>query len=103
MMAGSSIEGSPESGWIVCGPGPGMAKSIVSRPGKLFAAMIAWRSDPGPSSSVFATVNVESRIRSSNRWATRQRDRRRAVRLGRPRDMKSLMGVILESQSVCFP
>ena len=103
MIAGSSIEGSPESGMIVYGPGPGMAKSIVSSPGRLFAAMIAWRSDPGPPSSVFATVNVESSVRSSNRSAMRQRARRRADRPGRAREMKFLMAVVLGRDSGCFP
>ena len=35
MIAGSSIDGRPESGMIVYGPGPGMAKSIVSSPGQI--------------------------------------------------------------------
>ena len=80
MIVGSSMDGRPESGMIVCGPGPGMAKSIVSSPARLFAAMIACRSDPAPPSFILDTVKVDSIMRSSNRSARRQWDRRRANR-----------------------
>ena len=103
MITGSSIEGRPESGWIVNGPAPGMAKSILSSPAKSFAAMIACRSDPGPPSSVLDTVNVESSVRSSNRSAIRRRARRRADRPGRAREMECFMGVVLRRDSGCIP
>ena len=58
MVIGVAMIGSSESGVIVCTPAPGMAKAIVSGPGLALASSIAWRSEPGPVSSVFVTVKV---------------------------------------------
>ena len=54
---------------------PSTLKSIVSGPGCWLAAMIAWRSDPGPASAVLLTRNVESKVRSSIH-STRGRSRK---------------------------
>src|SRR4051794_32352828 len=58
MNTGSVTSGSGDRGWIVCGAGPGMAKSTTSAPGFKFACVIASRREPGPASSVFVTVNA---------------------------------------------
>jgi hypothetical protein len=44
------------TGWIVCGPGPGMLKWISSNPAWVWESRIAWRSEPSPESFVFVTV-----------------------------------------------
>ena len=45
-------------GWIVCAPGPGMLKAMVSVPKLAFASKIAWRKLPEPESAVVVTVKV---------------------------------------------
>src|SRR5208283_5163647 len=91
MTTGTVIEGSGETGLIVCTPGPGMLKSIVSAPevglAVALASMIAWRSEPGPLSALLVTVNVASSTRSSTsskeRLTGRFRSRLRIRRLTR--------------------
>jgi hypothetical protein len=50
--------GSRDKGVIVWTPAPGMLKRDGVRPALASASRIAWRSEPGPSSSVLVTVNV---------------------------------------------
>src|SRR5262249_20477487 len=50
--------GSAESGWMVWTPAPGMSKTMVSTPAWLLASRMAWRSEPGPLSSVLLTWNA---------------------------------------------
>src|SRR5688572_7626151 len=65
MITGVVIIGKAETGVIVCGPGPGILKSMVSEPGAALAAFIASRKVhsvasqvPVPGSAVEFTVNV---------------------------------------------
>jgi hypothetical protein len=58
IVSGSVMAGNGEPtkrNWM---PVPGILKFIVSGPEIAFASVIACRSDPGPMSSVFVTVNV---------------------------------------------
>src|SRR4051812_42905349 len=71
--------GRRDSGWITCGPVPGISKLIVFAPGFELESRIACRSEPGPESSVLVTVKAESRRRCSM-MSKCGRCRRRPVR-----------------------
>ncbi len=53
---------------MTCGPVPGMAKVIVSRPGCAFAFVIACRSEPAPLSFVFVTTRLGAPPLSATAW-----------------------------------
>src|SRR5256885_741517 len=66
MLTGSVIVGRADVTWIVNGPTPWIAKKIWSGMegaalGMALARRIAWRSEPGPESLVFVTLNIAGR------------------------------------------
>jgi hypothetical protein len=61
IITGSVMASKAVAGCIVCGPAPGISKSIVSKPGFVFAWLIASRSEPAPESLVLVTTRVEGR------------------------------------------
>ena len=62
MVTGSVIVGSALASVMRGTPTAAIANVIVSAPTIAFASMIAWRSEPGPASSVVATRNVAARL-----------------------------------------
>src|SRR5271157_1876702 len=103
MITGSGIAGRAEVGAIVCTPGPGVLKSIVSGPGVALEASIACRRvsvpDGPDGSTALVTVNVASSSQSSTNSKDRLRGRfRLRLRIRRLTRLNSFMSFPSESR-----